>query len=159
MLYLVADVPDTGYGNPPQDVAALAFVFIAATYALMRIGTQGVSRIHVDRRVLMVLVLTATVFFVRDAASSPYEEPWDWGRRTSTDVARVSTSVLVGDDARVMVSPEVIHWSPIAMTPTSCGPTVDSCRVWTGRNVSTPSWSMSSHWGGSLQRSASSSHA
>ena len=29
------------------------------------------------------------------------------GRRTSADVARVSTSVLVGDDARVMVSPEV----------------------------------------------------
>ena len=107
VLYLVADVTDTGYGNPQQDVAALAFVFIAATYALMRIGTQGVSRIHVDRRVLMVLVLTATVFFVRDAASSPYEEPWDWGRRTSADVARVSTSVLVGDDARVMVSPEV----------------------------------------------------
>ncbi len=107
VLYLVADVIDTGYGNPQQDVAALAFVFIAATYALMRIGTQGVSRIHVDRRVLMVLVLTATVFFVRDAASSPYEEPWDWGRRTSTDVARVSTSVLVGDAARIMVSPEV----------------------------------------------------
>ncbi len=107
VLYLVADVADTGYGNPQQDVAALAFVFIAATYALMRIGTRGVSRIHVDRRVLMVLVLTATVFFVRDAASSPYEEPWDWGKRTPADVARVSTSVLIGDDARVMASPEV----------------------------------------------------
>lgn len=107
VFYLVADVPDAGYGNPQQDVAALAFVFIAATYALMRIGTEGVSRIHVDRRVLMVLVLTAMVFFVRDAASSPYEDPWDWGRRSATDVARVSTSVLIGDDARVMVPPEV----------------------------------------------------
>ena len=107
VFYLVADVADAGYGNPQQDVAALAFVFIAATYALMRIGTEGVSRIHVDRRVLMVLVLTAMVFFVRDSASSPYEEPWDWGRRSPTDVARVSTSVLIGDDARVMVPPEV----------------------------------------------------
>jgi len=107
VLYLVADVGDDGFGNPQQDVAALAFVFIAATYALMRIGTEGVSRIHVDRRVLMVLVLTAVVFFVRDAASSPYEEPWDWGRRSPADVARVSASILVGDDARVMVSPEV----------------------------------------------------
>jgi len=73
----------------------------------MRIGTPGVSRILVDRRVLTVLVLTAVVFFVRDAESSPYEEPWDWGRRSSVDVARVSASVLIGDDARVLVSPEV----------------------------------------------------
>ena len=107
VLYLVADVDDDSFGNPQQDVAALAFVFIAATYALMRIGTEGVSRIHVDRRVLMVLVLTATVFFVRDAESSPYEDPWAWGRRSPADVARVSASILVGDDARVMVSPEV----------------------------------------------------
>lgn len=107
VLYLVADVADSGFGNPQQDVAALVFVFIGATYALMRIGTEGVSRIHVDRRVLMVLVLTAMVFFVRDAASSPYEEPWGWGNRSPADVARVSTSVLLGDDARVLVSPEV----------------------------------------------------
>ena len=106
-LYLVADVPDDGFGNPQQDVATLAFVFIAATYALMRIGTPGVSRILVDRRVLTVIVLTAVVFFVRDAESSPYEEPWDWGRRSSVDVARVSASVLIGDDARVIVPPEV----------------------------------------------------
>ncbi len=107
VLYLVADVGDDGFGNPQQDVAALAFVFIAATYALMRMGTEGVSRVHVDRRVLAVLVLTAVVFFVRDAESSPYEEPWDWGHRSPTDVARVSASILVGDDARVLVSPEV----------------------------------------------------
>ncbi|MEC9395265.1 MAG: DUF2079 domain-containing protein [Actinomycetota bacterium] len=107
VLYLVADVGDDGFGNPQQDVAALAFVFIAASFALMRIGTEGVSRIHVDRRVLTVLVLTAVVFFVRDAASSPYEEPWDWGHRSPADVARVSASILVGDDARVLVSPEV----------------------------------------------------
>ena len=73
----------------------------------MRIGTPGVSRILVDRRVLTVIVLTAVVFFVRDAESSPYEEPWDWGRRSSVDVARVSASVLIGDDARVIVPPEV----------------------------------------------------
>ena len=106
-LYLIADVPDAGFGNPQQDVPALAFVFIAATYALMRIGTPGVSRILVDRRVLTVLVLTAVVFFVRDAASSPYEEPWEWGRRSPVDVARVSASILIGDDARVIVPAEV----------------------------------------------------
>ncbi len=135
VLYLVADVADMGYGNPQQDVAVLAFVFVAATYALMRIGTEGVSRIHVDRRVLMVLVLTAMVFFVRDAASSPYEEPWDWGRRSPTDVARVSTSVLIGDDARVMVSPEVYplvadrHDAHILLPEQGFLPTLD----WAGR--------------------------
>jgi len=106
-LYLIADVADDGLGNPQQDVPALVFVFIAATYALMRIGARGISRVLVDRRVLMVLVLTASVFFIRDAASSPYEQPWSWGSRDSVDVARIAATNWVGADATVLASPVV----------------------------------------------------
>ena len=104
-LYLIADVPDDGFGNPHQDVAAVVLVFVAATWALMRIGTSGFSRVMVDRRVLAVLVLTAAVFFVRDAAPSPYEEPWAWGRRDAVDLARVASTGWVGDQARVLAAP------------------------------------------------------
>ena len=65
------------------------------------------SEMCIRDRVLTVLVLTAIVFFVRDAASSPYEEPWNWGRRSPVDVARVSAATLIGDEARVSVPPEI----------------------------------------------------
>jgi uncharacterized membrane protein len=106
-LYLVADVPEDILGNPQQDVPALVFVFIATSFALMRIGTRGISQVLVDRRVLTVMVLTASVFFIRDAASSPYEQPWDWGSQDQVDSARVSATTWVGDDASVMASPVV----------------------------------------------------
>ena len=88
-------------GNPQQDVAVLAVVFIAATYALMKMGSTGVSRILVGRRILTVLLLTATVFFIRDSASSPFEKPWEWGRRDETDIARVTSVFWLGPDASV----------------------------------------------------------
>jgi hypothetical protein len=53
------------------------------------------------------MVLTASVFFIRDAASSPYEQPWDWGSQDQIDSARVSATTWVGDDASVMASPVV----------------------------------------------------
>ncbi len=106
-LYLVAEVPDGGLGNPQQDVATLPFVMIAAAYSLQRLGRLGVSRVLVDRRILSVLVLTATVFFVRDAASSPYEQPWDWGRRDAVDHARLTAVDEVQRWDRVLAAPAV----------------------------------------------------
>ncbi|HJO20394.1 MAG TPA: DUF2079 domain-containing protein, partial [Acidimicrobiales bacterium] len=106
-LYLIADVPDLGLGNPQQDVATLPFVMIAAAYALQRLGRRGVSRVLVDRRILSVLVLTALVFFVRDAAPSPYEQPWDWGRRDAVDTARLTAAGMVERWDRVLATPVV----------------------------------------------------
>jgi len=101
IFYLIADVPVGALGNPQQDVAVLAVVFIAATYALMKMGSTGVSRILVGRRILTVLLLTATVFFIRDSASSPFEKPWEWGRRDATDIARITSVFWLGPDASV----------------------------------------------------------
>ena len=102
IFYLVADVPIGPLGNPQQDVAVLVMVFIAAAYALNKIGTSGVSRVLVGRRILTVLLLTATVFFIRDSASSPFEKPWEWGRRDEVDIARITSAFWLGDDASVM---------------------------------------------------------
>ncbi len=78
VLYMVADVPrDAVFGQ--QTVAITAFVFIASAFALSRIGRMGVEQVHVDHRVLAALLLAGCVFFIRDAASSPYREPWEWG--------------------------------------------------------------------------------
>ena len=103
VFYLIADVPVGVLGNPQQDVAVLAFVFISAIYALMKMGSSGVSRIIVGKKILTVLLLTATVFFIRDSASSPFEKPWEWGRRDQTDIARVTSVFWLGQDASVAV--------------------------------------------------------
>ena len=103
VFYLIADVPVGVLGNPQQDAAVLAVVFIAATYALMKMGSSGVSRILIGRRILTVLLLTAIVFFIRDSASSPFEKPWEWGKRDETDIARVTSVFWLGQDASVTV--------------------------------------------------------
>lgn len=106
-LYLIADVEqDAAFGQ--QTVAITAFVFLATAFALAKIGRQGVERVIVDRRVLGALVLVSTVFFVRDAASSPYREPWAWGGRDAADQARLDAVDLIDDDQIVRASPRLV---------------------------------------------------
>jgi hypothetical protein len=84
---------------------ALAFVFIALVFALERIGTPSVTRVNVDRRVLLALLAGATLFFVTEAPSSPYRQPWAWGSQDAVDGARLEAADLIGDDGSVAVSP------------------------------------------------------
>jgi uncharacterized membrane protein len=106
-LYLIADVPlEARFGQ--QTVAITAFVFLATAFALKKIGRQGVERVIVDRRVLGALLLVSTVFFLRDAASSPYRHPWDWGGRDSVDQARLDAVDLVEDEQSVRASPAAL---------------------------------------------------
>jgi uncharacterized membrane protein len=107
LIYLVADVEMEATFRE-QTVAITAFVFVATAFALAKIGRQGVERVIVDRRVLGALVLVSTVFFVRDAASSPYRHPWQWGGRDATDQARLDAVDLVGDDQSVRASPALV---------------------------------------------------
>ncbi len=71
---------------------ALAFVFIALVFALERIGTPSVTRVNVDRRVLLALLAGATLFFVTEAPTSPYRQPWAWGSRDAVDGARIEAA-------------------------------------------------------------------
>lgn len=108
VLYMVADVPrEAVFGQ--QTVAVTAFVFIASAFALSRIGRMGVEKVHVDRRVLGALLLAGCVFFIRDAASSPYRDPWNWGGQDVVDGARIHAEEQIGSDAAVRASPSMLQ--------------------------------------------------
>lgn len=108
MLYLLADVPEGQFEEAQQQIPVVAFVFVATVFALQRLGTIRVERVNVDRRFIAALLFTATVFFVRDAASSPYQDPWDWGRRDLVDAARLDAADMIPDDAAVRAAPKVL---------------------------------------------------
>jgi hypothetical protein len=84
---------------------ALAFVFAALVFALERIGTLSVTRVNVDRRVVLALLAGATLFFVTEAPSSPYRQPWAWGSRDVVDGARLLAADRIGPTQAVGVSP------------------------------------------------------
>lgn len=108
ILYMVTDVPrEAVFGQ--QTVAITAFVFIATAFALSRIGRVGVEKVNVDRRVLGALLLAGSVFFVRDAASSPYREPWDWGGQDAADGARTNAEDEIPREAVVRASPSMLQ--------------------------------------------------
>ncbi len=86
---------------------SLSFVFVAAVYALERIGTRSVTRINVDRRVLLALLAGASLFFVTEAPTSPYRTPWAWGSRDAVDGARRLAVADIDDADAVAVSPRV----------------------------------------------------
>jgi uncharacterized membrane protein len=107
-LFMVADVADSAaFGQ--QTVAITAFIFIATAMALSKIGRLGVEKIMVDKRVLGALLLAGTVFFVRDAASSPYREPWDWGGQDVVDGARLDAQDIIPRDASVRASRSMLQ--------------------------------------------------
>ncbi|WP_426572868.1 DUF2079 domain-containing protein [Aquihabitans sp. McL0605] len=101
---------------------ALAFVFIALVAALERIGEMSVSRVNVDRRVLFALLAGASLFFLTEAPTSPYRQPWAWGSQDAVDGARLDAADLIQGTGPVAVSPSstslvaerpVVHELPI----------------------------------------------
>jgi uncharacterized membrane protein len=108
-LYLVADVQPTGrLEEATQTIPIAAFVFVATVFALKRSGRVLVERVNVDKRLLLALVLTACVFFVLDSATSPYEQPWNWGRLDAADGARLDAVAIVPEAGAVRASPRLL---------------------------------------------------
>ena len=106
--YLVADMPPGQVAEASQTVPMIPFVFAATVFALARSGRVLVERVNVDRRLLTALVLTAGLFFLRDAPSSLYQEPWDWGRRDALDLARQEAADTIPPDASVRASERIL---------------------------------------------------
>jgi uncharacterized membrane protein len=106
-LYLVANASDERAARPEHVVPMLAFVFVATVFAISRIGRPSIERVNVDRRVLGALMLASFVFFVQEADSSPYQDPWAWSA-DSADTARRDAADLVPDDAAVRASPSML---------------------------------------------------
>ena len=82
----IANIPPGEFGSPQQDVAALAFLPIAAAFALRAVGRQSVRRVFVNGPLLGGLLFTALAFFLFSAGSSLYNEPWTWGIRSTQDI-------------------------------------------------------------------------
>lgn len=85
-----------------------AFMMIASTFAISRLGTRGVDTIFVDGRVLAALVAVAFLGFVSQAPNSPYRAPWEWNDASAADASvREATLLLDADDA-VRASPTAL---------------------------------------------------
>lgn len=106
VLYMGADVPFGRLREAAQTVPMTVFVFVATVFALKRTGRILVKQVRVERRIILALLLTALVFFVRDSSTSPYQEPWDWGARDATDQARIDAvdSIPVNSPVRASAS-------------------------------------------------------
>jgi uncharacterized membrane protein len=104
-LYLVADVPTQGN---EVSLPLTVFAFVAATFALTRMGRMGIERVVVDRRVLIALTVATLGFFATDALDSPYQRPWDWGRQDAADHARHDAARIVGMTTSVRASPSIL---------------------------------------------------
>lgn len=107
-LYLVADVPEGTLEEASQAIPVTAFVFVALVFGLAKTGRVIVQKVNVDRRVIGALLFTAGVFFVRDAVTSPYQEPWSWGRQDGVDEARLDAAEIIPDDGVVRAAPKVL---------------------------------------------------
>mgnify|MGYP001596086591 FL=1 len=107
-LYLTADVQKGELSEASQTVPITAFVFIALVFALAKTGSIIVQRVNVDRAIIGALLFTSAVFFSANSVTSPYEEPWSWGRQNPIDVARLEVAELVPEDAVVRASGKIL---------------------------------------------------
>ena len=87
---------------------AMAFVFVALVFALERIGQISVTRVNVDRRLLAAMLAGATLFFLTEAPTSPFERPWTWGGRDVVDGARELATGPIAEGDAVAASPGVV---------------------------------------------------
>jgi uncharacterized membrane protein len=108
VLYLVADVTVRGTGTNEYGLPLTVFAFVAATFALQRMGRRSIERVLVDRRVLSALAVAAIGFFLLDAGNSPYQRPWEWGKQDAADDARTDAAKLVHTDDRVRASASML---------------------------------------------------
>lgn len=98
VLYLVADVRTRAVD---VGLPLVVFAFVAALFALNRMGRRGVERILVDRRVLIALMVAALGYFLIEADNSPYRHPWQWAKQDATDLARREAADSVGGEVSV----------------------------------------------------------
>ncbi len=107
-IYLTADVQEGELAEASQTVPVTVFIFVALVFALAKTGSIIVQRVNVDRAIIGALLFTSVVFFAANSVTSPYEEPWTWGRQNPVDVARLELAEIVPDDAVVRASEKML---------------------------------------------------
>ena len=104
VLQLASDTPEALLA---ESVPVVAFVLVATVFALRRAGAVLVRRVRVNRRLVVTLLLATAIFFVRDAASSPFHTPWRW-TRDAADAERIAAVERIPDEAAVRASPQLL---------------------------------------------------
>ncbi len=113
-LYLIAETVG-GDASGERNALLLAFMFIAAPYALNRLGDMGVRRVFVDVRILATLTAAAALAFISSSPLSPYDKPWTWGEPDTVEQAIVDAASMLGSDVAVRASPSAL--GPLAERP------------------------------------------
>ncbi len=90
-----------------ETLPVAAFVLVATTFALRRAGAVLVRQVRVNRRLVITLLLASAIFFVRDAASSPFHKPWLW-TRDAADADRLAAVEQIPETAAVRASPHLL---------------------------------------------------
>ncbi len=106
-IYLVTDANDAG-SFAERSALLIAFVFVAAVWALGRLGDMGVDRVFVDVRLLATVVAAALLLYISSSPMSPYEEPWAWGEPDETDLAIEQAVAALPEDVAIRASPSAL---------------------------------------------------
>ncbi len=106
-LYLfVSTAEETAFAE--RSALLLAFLMIAATYALNRLGKMGVDRVFLDVRLLTTLVAAAVLLYVSSSPTSPYESPWDWQEVDAVDASIEAAVAKLDPETPVRASPSAL---------------------------------------------------
>jgi hypothetical protein len=97
----IAAVPAGEFGNPQQEVAALAFLPIATAFAFRAVGRRSVRRVFVNGRLLGGVLFASLAFYLFAAGSSLYATPWLWGTRDTTELDLVAAIETIDDEESV----------------------------------------------------------
>ncbi|MCY3787033.1 MAG: DUF2079 domain-containing protein [bacterium] len=106
-FFVVQLASDTPEALLAESLPVAAFVLVATVFALRRAGAVLVRRVRVNRRLVVTLVLATAIFFVRDAASSPFHTPWSW-TRDAADADRLAAAEQIPAQAAVRASPHLL---------------------------------------------------
>jgi hypothetical protein len=85
-LYLIGDVPVTGPAGGGRTVPLLAFAFVAAPFALARLGRQSIERVNVDRRLLTLLAVAGIAAAVAASPLGPFGDAFARSRPGDADL-------------------------------------------------------------------------
>lgn len=100
-LYMIADVPMRGADGGGRVVPLVAFAFVAAPFALARLGRPSIERVLVDRRLLVLLATAAVAALVTTSPFGPYADGWRRDGEREDDLRAAVAAVPDSVPARV----------------------------------------------------------
>jgi hypothetical protein len=118
-LYFVGDIPVTGPTGGGRMVPLLAFSFVAAPFALARLGRPSIERVLVDRRLLTLLAVAAVAAMVTASPMGPYGDGFVRNRDDEADLRAAVAAVPDGVRVRApeQLTPELAERQRVEVLP------------------------------------------